>query len=141
MDKSLQTFLDGLSEKAPDELRDSEILKIIYTEGANILEMFLHCRALVPYAVVSAFQRDLRLKWGMNDVVLQLRYTPDMLTPDYFFELTGFLKARFPIVNGFFDDADVVLENNVLTVSLKRDKRDVLKKGKAGAFGHNADKR
>ncbi|MCR5123062.1 MAG: PHP domain-containing protein, partial [Ruminococcus sp.] len=128
MEKTLQQFLEGLNETAPDELKEAEILRLVYSEVSNVLEMFLHCRTLIPYATVAAFQRDMRVKWGMNDFLLRIKYTPDMLTADYFFELTGFLKARFPVVNGFFDDADVTLENGVFTVSLKRGGANVLKK-------------
>ena len=106
MENTLQQFLEGIGEKAPDELARVELMKLIFSEESNILEMIVRSKTLVPYSVVSGFQREMRGKWGINDLILRLKYTPDMLTADYFFELTGFLKERFPVVNGFFDDAE-----------------------------------
>ena len=128
MENTLQQFLEGIGEKAPDELARVELMKLIFSEESNILEMIVRSKTLVPYSVVSGFQREMRGKWGINDLILRLKYTPDMLTADYFFELTGFLKERFPVVNGFFDDADVTLENGLFTVALKRGGAAILHK-------------
>ena len=116
---TLNTLMEGLNAAVPEQLSNARLLKIEYSERTNVLDMFLRSEQLVPYAVTAGFQRDMRKSMGLADCLLHLKYTPDMLCADYFPELTEYLKVNFPTVNGFFDGAEAVYENDTFTVSLK----------------------
>lgn len=125
---TLQEFLDGYNEQVPKPLDKSQMLKLCYDEKANTLELTVKSDVLVPYASVAAFERDMRQKLGVRDCYICLKYTPDKLCAEYFFELTQFMKSRFPVINGFFDDADISFENGVFTASLKRGGAEIMRK-------------
>ncbi len=124
---TLKALMEGLNASVPEELSDARLLRIDYNERTNILDLFLKSERLIPYAVTAGFQRDMRQSMGLYDCLLHLRYTPDMLCAEYFGELTEYLKASFPVVNGFFDDAEAVYSDGTFTVSLKHGGGNVLK--------------
>ena len=124
---TLEEFLEGFGEAVPDALKGAQLLRLEYIEGRRSLMLTARSRQLVKYADVVSFERNIRGKLELNELSLGLKYTPDMLTADYFFELTQFLKSRFPTVNGFLDEADVRLEDGVFHVGLKHGGAEVLR--------------
>ncbi len=125
---TLKQFLEGINGAVAEPLSSGELLKLIFDEDERVLELTVKCDTLVPYADAAAFERDMRQKLSLNDCLLRLKYTPDMLCAEYFPELTGFLRKNFPVVNGFFDDADVSYSGGVFSVGLKHGGGDVLLK-------------
>ena len=127
-DYKLSEFLEGYNEQVPQILSDTCLLKLIYTEHDGALELFARSNRLVPFADVSQFERSMCEKLGLKELRLRLKYTPDMLCAEYFQDLTQFLKSRFPVVNGFFEGADISYSGGLFTVGLKHGGADILKK-------------
>lgn len=127
-DYKLSEFLEGYNEQVPQILSDACLLKLIYTEHDGALELFARSNRLVPFADVSQFERSMCEKLGLKELRLRLKYTPDMLCAEYFQDLTQFLKSRFPVVNGFFEGADISYLGGLFTVGLKHGGADILKK-------------
>ncbi|MGN0632336.1 MAG: PolC-type DNA polymerase III [Oscillospiraceae bacterium] len=125
---TISEFFEGYNERLPEIIGNAVMLKLSYSEHDNSIEITAKSDELVPYAEVSKFQRSMSEKLGLKDLFLRLKYTPDKLTADYFTDLTQFLKARFPLVNGYLDNADVTYENGVFNVGLKHGCADILKK-------------
>ncbi|MBR1724838.1 MAG: PolC-type DNA polymerase III, partial [Ruminococcus sp.] len=126
---TLEEFLEGYGEQVPQPLKGAQLLKISYDEsGGGSIRLTTHCRELVSFADVCAFEHEMCDKLGLYSFSLALKYTPDMLSADYFYDLTQFLKSRFPTVNGFFDGADVSFDGSVFHVGLKNGGAEVLKK-------------
>lgn len=125
---TIAEFFEGSGERIPRVLEDARLLKLTYSEHENTLVLAVCCGELVPFDAVSHFERDMAETYKLNDFKLRLKYTPDKLCAEYFTDLTKFLKSRFPVVNGFFDDADITYADGVFTVGLKYGGADILKK-------------
>ncbi|MCD8095617.1 MAG: PolC-type DNA polymerase III [Ruminococcus sp.] len=125
---TLSEFLEGYNIKLPKSLEDGQLLKLTYSESVNEMALTVKMDKLAPFAAVTELERSMEELLGINDFKLLLKYTPDKLSADYFSELIQFLKSRFPVVNGFFDDAKASLCDGVLTIKLKHGGADILKK-------------
>ncbi len=125
---TLAQFLEGYNEILPKQLENGRLLKLLHNENKTSLTLVVRFDELVPYMTAAQFERSMRQKLNLTDFSLAIKYTPDKLTADYFFELTQFFKSQFPVVNGFFDDAKVDFSDNVFTVELARGGADILKK-------------
>ena len=126
--KTLNEFLDGFREKAEEPLGSAGLLKLTVEEKTGKICFTVKSDELIPFSMVSDFERRMRVNAGLSDCSVELKYTPDKLSASYFGELVQFLKSRFPTVNGFFDDADVVFADGIFKVGLKHGGADILKK-------------
>lgn len=125
---TLAEFFEGYNEQVPRVIENSRILKLAYTEQQNFLELTAVSKELIPYSVIAEFESNMARRISVNRLRFKVKYTPDMLVPEYFADITQFLKSRFPVVNGFFDDADITYKDGIFDVSLKHGGADILKK-------------
>ncbi len=113
-DNSLTYFIGGFL--------DAEQRALI--EGAAVLgielrnELDLHITASFPKYVgfrkVHKMAHDLRVKLGLNDVIINERYSPEMLTAFCIDDLTAALKDKKAAANGFLDNIPVDFDGTEL---------------------------
>ncbi|MCR5142186.1 MAG: PolC-type DNA polymerase III [Ruminococcus sp.] len=126
---TLDEFLEGCGQQVPESLKGATLLKIAYDESnGGSMVMTIRCRSLVSFRDACDLEHSLKQKLGLNSLSAALKYTPDMLSGEYFFELIQFLRSRFPTVNGFFDNAVVNYDGGTFYVDLDHGGGDVLKK-------------
>ena len=125
---TIESFFENYKELIPSVIEKGRILRLGYNEENGTFTCQAAFDKLVPFDSTVEFEMKMRAALGAGKFILQLKYTPDMLCAEYFPELCKFLKSRFPLVNGFFDNAEAVYENGIFTVDKTRG-RSVAEKG------------
>ncbi|HCY65023.1 MAG TPA: PolC-type DNA polymerase III, partial [Ruminococcus sp.] len=125
---TIESFFENYKELIPSVIEKGRILRLGYNEENGTFTCQAAFDKLVPFESTVEFEMKMRAALGAGKFILQLKYTPDMLCAEYFPELCKFLKSRFPLVNGFFDNAEAVYENGIFTVDIKHGGEALLKK-------------
>lgn len=124
---TIGSFFEGYKELISADISEGRILKLTFGENNRSLECTAAYDRLVSFDSVTEFEIRMRKALQIDSFLLHTKFTPDMLEVSYFGDLCKFLKSRFPLVNGFLDDAEAVLEKGVFKVTLKHGGLELLK--------------
>ena len=124
---TLAEFFSEYKDFIPRSLENGKILKITFGETDGSLECTTVFPELVNFDEISEFECKMKTALETGKFVITPKFTPDLLCVEYFPELCKFLKSRFPLVNGFLDNAGVEFSDNVFTVELKNGGYELLK--------------
>lgn len=123
---TLKELFSDYSELIPNSLTDGDVLKITHTENMESLKVFCSFNKLTQDKDIIKFENSIRKALNLKDFLLLCKYTPDLFCLDYLPQIISKLKRKFAVVNGFLDNADFSLNENVLTVTLKNGGYDLL---------------
>lgn len=112
-------------------LANAKILKITSSDNNHVLNVTASFDELVRYDDVEQFCTYMKSKLGSRHFSIDCRFTPDMLTAEYFTEIFRFFKDKFPLVNGFFNGAEASIDGDIVTITLKHGGYDLLKRNGA----------
>lgn len=125
---TIAQFFDKYNDIIPKSLENGNILKLIFDEKLHKISVIAKFDSVQDYEVIKKCEKDFANALHLNKFELQCKYTPDMLDNTCFVQLVKYLKVNFPVVNGFFDDAQSEFQNNVFTVDMKHGGVEFLKK-------------
>ena len=125
---TIGTLFSDYKEYIPSLIENGKILKLIFDEHNHCLTCVTAFSNLVSYDNICQFELKMRQLLKIDKFEIRPKYTPDMLTDDYFGDLCKFLKSKFPLVNGFFDNADATFDNGTFKVELKHGGYELLQK-------------
>ncbi|MBE6888406.1 MAG: PolC-type DNA polymerase III [Ruminococcaceae bacterium] len=103
-----------------------EVLKIVYNENKNTLNINLGLDDTVPTAELIALGRQLTEAVSGTEVSVYPKYHSSLFTADYLTEVIELLKTKFVAVNGYLDDAEITDDGDTYEISLKSGGRDIL---------------
>ncbi len=75
---------------------------------------------------------------GLKKVLIKPRYMSELFETAYFSSIIDYVRRKTSAANGFFENADVELNENILKVSLKKGGLDILKNQKIDEEIENA---
>ena len=119
-------FGDFLTEPFRSVFGACEILRIDADREAQDLLITAKSQSFIEADHVRECGQSIAQKAGLKRVRIQMKYLPTLFSVNCFPSLVTELKSRCGIVNGFFDGAEAVLEENLLTVRLQNGGRDIL---------------
>lgn len=125
---TFKELFEKYSDIVPASMENGSVLKLVYAEQQGMISVETKFDELQPYDVVAECENKLAKALALNRFEIKCKYTPDKLCAEYFPQIVGFLKSRFPVVNGFFDGAQAVYSNGKLSVDLKHGGLPILKK-------------
>lgn len=117
----LINFFEEYKEFIPRAFEDARILKIKVSGDESTMVFVVVFKSLVSFDEVKDFERIMTEKLGVTSFKIEPKYAPNLLDESYFKDIISFLKSRFSVVNGFFEDADVKFNDTKteLDISLK----------------------
>ena len=116
------TFKDLFSQfdvDMPASVAGGRILKIISGRDNTELCIVAAFDEYVKYDEIDSFCTFMKKALGASKFCVQCKYSPDKLTEGYFPEIFRFFKDRFPLVNGFFNNAEAKMNGDDVNVTLK----------------------
>ncbi|MDE6102556.1 MAG: PolC-type DNA polymerase III, partial [Ruminococcus sp.] len=128
MNINLAEFLKEYCSEIPESIRQGEIFKLTYSEKLDNINFFALFKNLVPSEDIFSFEKTVESAIRVDRIRLMCRYPSEIFGMNCYNELIKLLKRDIPVVNGFLDNADVKLNDNVLSITLKHGGRNILEK-------------
>ncbi len=119
-------------------LGGGEILRFAVKKGDRELLVVLKLAELVPYCEIVNAENSIKEKMGLKKVLIKPRYMSELFETAYFSSIIDYVRRKTSAANGFFENADVELNENILKVSLKKGGLDILKNQKIDEEIENA---
>ncbi len=119
-------FSDYVDNFPLSSLGNGEIIRFAIRKEERELIVVLNLGELVDYSVFAAAQENLKANMNLKKATIKPRYISELFETSYFGSIVEFVKKQNSAANGFFDDADVEVNNNELTVYLKKGGKDIL---------------
>lgn len=127
---NIKEYLYDYLDLIPVPIYDGEIIKIVHTANLTSFSIYASFKTLQKSEDVYIFEKNMGERLGIENFSLMCKYTPDMFSVEYFPELILKLKKKFPVVNGFLDNANAEFKDEILTIELKNGGYDLLTKAK-----------
>jgi DNA polymerase-3 subunit alpha (Gram-positive type) len=105
-------------EDIPNSIGKGEIIKITHTEDLKRMTIYASFQNVQKTSYVIDFENSMRKSLGIDELSLMCRYAPNLLSEDYFPEITEKLKRIMSVVNGYLNGAVYTLQNDTLTIEL-----------------------
>lgn len=105
---------------------DGRVLKMVYNESRNALNINLELDDTVPATELIALGEQLTAALGETEVAVYPKYHSSLFTVDYLYEIIVLLKTKFGAVNGYLDDIEISDDGDTYEISLTRGGRDIL---------------
>lgn len=131
MNNTFEELFSQFEVEMPAALAGGKILKIITGRDNSDLCIVAAFERYVKYDEIEQFCAFMKKALGAQIFEIKCKYTPDMLSAEYFTEIFRFFKDRFPLVNGFFNGAQAEIDEDNVKISLKHGGYDLLKKNGA----------
>ena len=119
MNNNFGDFFSSFQYDLPSEMSSGKIIKITTDSERTALCVTVSFSQLVTYDQIYDFCSFMKDKLSVRKFTVSCKFSPDMLTEDYFPEIFKFFKDRFSLVNGFFYDAAAKINESVVTIELK----------------------
>lgn len=119
-------------------LGSGEILRFAVKKEDRELLVVLKLAELVPYCEIVNAENSIKEKMGLKKVLIKPRYMSELFETAYFSSIIDYVRRKTSAANGFFENADVELNENILKVSLKKGGLDILKNQKIDEEIENA---
>ena len=107
-------------------LGEGVITRLAVKKEERELLVVLSLSELVPYSEFFTAENSIKKKMELKKVTIKPRYLSDIFETAYFSSIIEWVRKKNTAANGFFEDADVELNGNVLKISLKKGGLDVL---------------
>ena len=119
-------------------LGGGEILRFAVKKEDRELLVVLKLAELVPYCEIVNAENSIKEKMGLKKVLIKPRYMSELFETAYFSSIIDYVRRKTSAANGFFENADVELNENILKVSVKKGGLDILKNQKIDEEIENA---
>jgi DNA polymerase-3 subunit alpha (Gram-positive type) len=111
------TYFD--TAKANPVICNGEVTNIIANSGIRTIEADVEFSQLVPRIDIHKIEKEIKSsQLALNKFIINPHFNGNLFNESYFNELISELKITIPRINGTFNNADVKLNNGVLSISL-----------------------
>lgn len=112
-------FLDPYIQTMPDSMQDGMLYRLTYAENLTRLTFYVTFPQLVPANDLFSLEKTLQQALEIETVRIAPNYEATLCQTEYFPELLQLLKREQPVVNGFFDHAQIQQDGQNWTITLK----------------------
>ena len=123
-------FSNYISESDLQSIAYARILGMQVFKDERTLEISLTNDEVVDFAVIERIQKSLCQKMDLKKVSVKMKYPKNLFDIDNIEKIISPIRLTQTVVNGFFDGVDAELEDNTLTLCLKKGGRELLESQK-----------
>ncbi len=127
-DVTISGFLSEYCADIPESVKKGNIFKITYSENMQNIKFFAEFDNILPTKDIFLFESTLSKAINVESIRLNPRYKSELFTVDCFPEIIELLKRDVSVVNGFLNDANVLIDGEKLDIELMHGGRDMLEK-------------
>ncbi len=126
-------FLSLISDYITDQkilsnVSDGYVQNIVLDKSSGCLNMTVSFSCLVNLEILHILENYIKNAIRINKVIIEPRFDSSLLTVEFLKVLTGEVKYRGALINGFLDDAEYIFENSIVKIILKRGGASILSK-------------
>lgn len=121
-------FFDELSDIIPEEMKNGRIIRLVSLMSVMSVDMEVEFDKLVKYDKVKVMEKVIADKLEIREFKLICKYAPELYEDGYFQDVSQWLKEINPLVNGFFNDSEAQLKDNILYITLKHGGLELIQK-------------
>lgn len=119
-------FSDYLDEDILAEIGYSEITALKIRRASRSVEIGILSDKLIPYPIVEKAEKSICEKMELKKVVINVHYNKNLFDINEIEKIVSYIKRNHNVVNGFFDGVEAELEDNILTLCLKKGGKELL---------------
>ena len=124
----LSDFLKEYCNELPDSIGSGEIYKMTYSQDLRHFNFFARFSEYVMSNDIFSFENTLASAIKVDSVRLFPRYDESKFDLSLISDILAILKRDVSVVNGFLDDADIGIADNIITIGLKHSGREILER-------------
>lgn len=109
---------------------NGEISSFSVSRAKRTLTIGLYLDAFVDYKIISSAEKDIAMAMELNKTVIKPKFPKNEFDTSLIERVLDYVKKDNSVVNGFFDDAEADIEDNILSVFLKKGGKEVLESQK-----------
>lgn len=126
MNEFYKYFSGYINESDLRELAYGRITLLKINREERNIEIGLSSDSVLDYAVIDRVQKSLCEKMALKKAVIKMQYAKGLFDIDNIAKIISPIRHTHTVVNGFFDGADAEMEDNTLTICLKKGGKDLL---------------
>ncbi len=119
-------FSQYIKEAELAEIGFCEIVKFKVRRALRSLTLGLKSEAVLDFDLIQNVERELKESLNMTSVKLEMHYSQNLFDIDNIEKIIAPVKALNTAANGFFDGVEAELEDDTLTLCLKKGGSDIL---------------
>ena len=124
--QTLREFLREYAAKLPEAVLNGRLRRVLANPARTKLYLETEYDAQVPFDDLTAAESELAVRLKLQSLRILCRYAPALFSVDILPELFRSLRRDLPMINGFLEDAELSLKENILTIGLMHGGADIL---------------
>lgn len=134
MEKFSNYFANYTDSEILPYIADGEILSLSVSRKNRSLTIGLFFNTFVPYDIIEKAQKQISQNMELNKVSVEPVFPKSEFSTDNIEKILDYVKKENPVINGFFDGVEAELEDDTLTLFLKKGGKDVLESQNTDGF-------
>lgn len=130
MGQVYQYFSNYLNEDDLAFIGYSEIISMKIRRASRELELGIQSDTILDYRIIESAQKSIQEKMNLKKTVIKPHYSPGLFDINEIEKIVSQIRLSHTVVNGFFDGVEAELEDNILTLCLKKGGKEILESQK-----------
>ena len=128
--KTVAEFFSAYQNIIPETCADGEILRFGFSRDNTSMAIEVRFSTIISMEDLKHFAAGLKSALGISEVYIGPKYAPELFSASAMPAVIDELKRRCP-VNGFFENAEYIVEGEVVRIILKNGGESILKRSGA----------
>ncbi|MBE6741919.1 MAG: PolC-type DNA polymerase III [Ruminococcaceae bacterium] len=126
MNEFYKYFSNYIDERDLQSIAYARILHMSVEKDARVLYLELTNDEVVDYSTIERIQKSICGNMNLKKVLISLKYPKSLFDIENIEKIISPIRQTHTVVNGFFDGVDAEVEDNTLTLCLKKGGKELL---------------
>lgn len=126
MNRFADYFSNYIDSDICSVIGNGEITEFTVSRSERELKIALLLDAFADYDTIKSAEQSISRSMGLHKTVINPRFLKSEFNIGNIERILEYVRRDTPAANGFFENADAELEDNILTICLKKGGKDVL---------------